>query len=191
MVKGHKSNKNQYKGIIQTQVPLQYHNDTGRRNNSSSIEPSQRPKNFLQEQHLTQIKMHDLTRLQQIFHETNINPTTTQDDPPPLIKSNVTTSRVSPRRTTKNAPQEMTPSPTVSNKPTCEGKHDNSPAYNTRIRKHIITQEAVLQMININQSSFTAHQAASRKYREEALEAVLNEETGDLIEYRHLIADPK
>ena len=30
--------------ILQKQVPLKYHSDTGRRNNSSSIEPSQHPK---------------------------------------------------------------------------------------------------------------------------------------------------
>ena len=46
-------------------------------------------------------------------------------------------------------------------------------------------------MININQSSFTTQQATSRKYPKEALAAVLNEETGELMEYRHLIADPK
>ena len=45
-------------------------------------------------------------------------------------------------------------------------------------------------MININQSSFTSQQASSRKYPKEDLAAVLNEETGELMEYRHLIADP-
>ena len=68
-----------------------------------------------QEQHLTQIKMNDLTRLQKQFHETNINPITTQDGPPPLIQANVTTPRVSPRRTTTTAPQEKKLSPRVSN----------------------------------------------------------------------------
>ena len=46
-------------------------------------------------------------------------------------------------------------------------------------------------MININQSSFTTQQAASRKYPKEALVAVLNEETVEIMDYRHLIADPK
>ena len=46
-------------------------------------------------------------------------------------------------------------------------------------------------MIKINQSSFTSQQAASRKYPKEDLAVVLNEETGELMEYRHLISDPK
>ena len=52
-------------------------------------------------------------------------------------------------------------------------------------------KESVLRIININQSSFTSQQAVSRKYPKEALAAVLNEETGELMEYRYLIADPK
>ena len=82
-------------------------------------------KNNPQEQHLTQIKMHYITRIQKMFHETNINPNTTQDDPTTIIKSNVTTPRVSPRRTKTTVPQEITPYPRVSNTPTFEEEHEN------------------------------------------------------------------
>ena len=37
----------------------------------------------------------------------------------------------------------------------------------------------------------TARQATSRRFPKEALAAVLNEETGELMEYRHLLANPK
>ena len=107
------------------------------------------------------------------------------------MQANVTTPRVYPRKTTTTAPHEITPSPRVSNAPTFEEEHDNSLAYNKRSRKPTITQEYVLQMININQSSFTAQQAALWKYPKEDLSEVLNEETGELMEYRHLISDPK
>ena len=46
-------------------------------------------------------------------------------------------------------------------------------------------------MIDIRQGHFTVQQAASRHFPKEALTAVLNEETGKLMEYRHLVANPK
>ena len=49
----------------------------------------------------------------------------------------------------------------------------------------------MLHMINIHDGPFLARNAAIRKFPKEALAAVLNEETGELIEYRHLITNPK
>ena len=46
-------------------------------------------------------------------------------------------------------------------------------------------------MINIQQPNFSPQKASARKYPKEVLAAVLNEETGELMEYRHLIANPK
>ena len=46
-------------------------------------------------------------------------------------------------------------------------------------------------MINIHRGHFSAQQASQRKFPKEALAAVLNEETGELMEYRHLVANPK
>ena len=63
---------------------------------------------------------------------------------------------------------------------------------NTRSsRVPTITQETMLRMINIQGNKMTARQAASRRFPKEALAAVLNEETGELMEYRHLLANPK
>ena len=68
----------------------------------------------------------------------------------------------------------------------------SSPAMNTRSsRVPTITQETMLRMINIQGNKMTARQAASRRFPKEALAAVLNEETGELMEYRHLLANPK
>ena len=46
-------------------------------------------------------------------------------------------------------------------------------------------------MISIGSPTFSARQASTRKYPKEAIAAVLNEDTGELMEYRHLIAEPK
>ena len=46
-------------------------------------------------------------------------------------------------------------------------------------------------MIEIHGGHFTAMKAAGRKYPKEALAAVLDPETGDMMEYRHLVANPK
>ena len=46
-------------------------------------------------------------------------------------------------------------------------------------------------MIDIHHGQFSARQAASRRFPKEALAVVLNEETGKLMKYQHLIANPK
>jgi len=66
----------------------------------------------------------------------------------------------------------------------------SSPARNTRSRR-TINQDIMLSMINIHRPNMTARQAVSRQFPKEALAAVLNEETGELMEYRHLLANPK
>ena len=49
----------------------------------------------------------------------------------------------------------------------------------------------MLNMINIHNGALSAKKAASRKYPKEAIAAVLNKATGKLMEYRHLLANPK
>ena len=78
--------------------------------------------------------------------------------------------------------------PTVSHKETSNPA--STPAQNTR-SKRTMSQDIILNMINIHKPNMTARQAASRKFPKEALAAVLNEETGELMEYRHLLANPK
>ena len=49
----------------------------------------------------------------------------------------------------------------------------------------------MLNMIKIHKGTLSAKKAASRNYPKEAITAVLNEATGKLMEYCHLLANPK
>eukprot|EP00804_Cyclotella_cryptica_P002702 CCRYP_009617-RA/>CCRYP_009617-RA protein AED:0.39 eAED:0.39 QI:0/0/0/1/1/1/2/0/572 len=66
-----------------------------------------------------------------------------------------------------------------------------APAYNTRSRMQTITQETMLHFSQLSTTTVTAQRAASRMFPTDFLNAVLNENTGELMEYRHLIKDPK
>eukprot|EP00804_Cyclotella_cryptica_P028355 CCRYP_016413-RA/>CCRYP_016413-RA protein AED:0.25 eAED:0.25 QI:0/0/0/1/1/1/3/0/885 len=81
--------------------------------------------------------------------------------------------RVSPQQT-------MTPRPRVSAPP-------SSPAYNTRSRAHTITQETILHLLHNTRTPLTPRRAATRQFPREALSAILDTDTGELLEYRHLI----
>eukprot|EP00804_Cyclotella_cryptica_P004492 CCRYP_017634-RA/>CCRYP_017634-RA protein AED:0.15 eAED:0.15 QI:0/0/0/1/1/1/2/0/934 len=85
--------------------------------------------------------------------------------------------RVSPQQT-------MTPRPRVSAPP-------SSPAYNTRSRAHTITQETILHLLHNTRTPLTPRRAATRQFPREALSAILDTDTGELLEYRHLIKNPK
>ena len=49
----------------------------------------------------------------------------------------------------------------------------------------------MLASIQLQQTEMNARTLASRKFPRHMLNAVLNEDTGELMEYRHLIGDPK
>ena len=52
------------------------------------------------------------------------------------------------------------------------------------------TQDSIFRMMDIMGSNFSPSQAAKRQFPKEALAAVLDPHTGELMEYRHLIANP-
>eukprot|EP00804_Cyclotella_cryptica_P005330 CCRYP_020410-RA/>CCRYP_020410-RA protein AED:0.19 eAED:0.19 QI:0/-1/0/1/-1/1/1/0/760 len=89
----------------------------------------------------------------------------------------------SPRVTTTPPQMNNTASPRVT--------PHTAPAYNTRSRKQTITQETMLHFSQLPAPTFTAQRAASRLFPTDFLNAILNEDTGELMEYRHLIKDPK
>ena len=68
-----------------------------------------------------------------------------------------------------------------------------TPATNTRIRRNgrTLTQEAMLESIQLQQTDMNARILAARKFPRHMLNTVLNEDTGELMEYRHLIGNPK
>eukprot|EP00804_Cyclotella_cryptica_P003834 CCRYP_020458-RA/>CCRYP_020458-RA protein AED:0.26 eAED:0.26 QI:0/0/0/1/1/1/3/0/581 len=66
-----------------------------------------------------------------------------------------------------------------------------APAYNTRSSVQTITQETMLHFSQLPAPTVTAQRAASRMFPTDFLNAVLNKNTGELMEFRHLIKDPK
>ena len=77
--------------------------------------------------------------------------------------------------------------------------HESTPASNTRQQRETrtLTQDYILQCMEIPgyKAPFTPQQAAARKYPLQFLcdlaYAVMDDETGDLLEYRHLMKHPK
>ena len=145
------------------------------------------------------MKLEDLKRLQEILKRTEKSPRV-QAEPdeaepadPPSLHGNGDNDDIGPRCSPRLNQNEATPSPRVQSEarslrvPT--GTRDNDA--DGAARTHTIAQEAMLHIINLHQSPFLARNAASRRFPKEVLAAVLNKETGELMEYRHLIANPK
>eukprot|EP00804_Cyclotella_cryptica_P008878 CCRYP_013090-RA/>CCRYP_013090-RA protein AED:0.15 eAED:0.14 QI:0/0/0/1/1/1/3/0/882 len=97
--------------------------------------------------------------------------------PHPVPRLPLQPPRVSPQQT-------KTPLPRVSAPPT-------SPGYNTRSRAHAITQETILHLLHNTRTPLTPRSAATRQFPRDALSAILDTDTGELLEYRHLIKNPK
>jgi hypothetical protein len=95
--------------------------------------------------------------------------------------------------TSFNPTSPPSPSPFIT-----QDNYDSPPSANTRNRRQgTITQDHMLNMMEVaaQRSPFTAQQATARRYPlkflHEAASAILNEETGKLLEYRHLMKHPK
>ena len=70
----------------------------------------------------------------------------------------------------------------------------SGPAYNTRSRTtnfRSVTQETMLACAEVYQLKLSPQSLASRKFPLEMLNAVLDEDTGELMEYRALMKKPK
>ena len=68
------------------------------------------------------------------------------------------------------------------------------PAYNTRSRKsnlRSVTQETMLACAEVSHLNLSPKSLASRRFPLEMLNAVLDEDTGELMEYRALMKNPK
>ena len=61
----------------------------------------------------------------------------------------------------------------------------------TRRKFRAAAQEAMLSCFNVDQHKTSALTLASRNFPQAVLAAVLNKETGELMEYCHLIGNPK
>ena len=67
----------------------------------------------------------------------------------------------------------------------------DGPAQGTRSRTRSIAQEAMLTCANIVQLPMSPQNLAQRRYPSEMINAVLNQETGEMMEYRQVMKKPK
>jgi hypothetical protein len=166
--------------------------------------------NNLQAHHNNKVKQSDLTRLQILTqpspppqhnatHYQQHSPNATHPSSPAAVSDydsdssdsddeSITIPHPVPRlplQPPRVPPQQTkTPLPRVSAPP-------SSPAYNTRSRAHTITQETILHLLHKTRTPLTPRRAAPRQFPREALSAILDTDTGELLEYRHLIKNPK
>eukprot|EP00804_Cyclotella_cryptica_P024842 CCRYP_001786-RA/>CCRYP_001786-RA protein AED:0.36 eAED:0.36 QI:0/0/0/1/0/0/2/0/340 len=85
------------------------------------------------------------------------------------------TSRVSPQQTKTPLPRVSAPQPPGA----------------TRSGIALITQETILHLLHNTRTPLTPQNAATRQSPCDALSAILDTDTGELLEYRHLIKNPK
>jgi hypothetical protein len=155
-------------------------------------------------QHVGSKNMQDLQRLQQFFHEAATPQLTT---PAP---AHLTSNRTPPPRVPIATP--LPTLPIVSDDEDSDDDHEppprvptqhaiplvprpqpptTPPALNTRSQVRSFTYKAMLHILSTHHDSITASQATQLRYPTDMLNAVLNDKTGELIEYRHLVANPK
>eukprot|EP00804_Cyclotella_cryptica_P012520 CCRYP_017704-RB/>CCRYP_017704-RB protein AED:0.24 eAED:0.24 QI:0/0/0/1/0.5/0.33/3/0/909 len=91
----------------------------------------------------------------------------------------------------ETAPPPRVPTRRPVPSPPCQQPATTPPALNTRSRTRSITHETMLHFLATHHIGITAARATQRRYPPDMLHAVLNDETGELMEYRHLIANPK
>jgi hypothetical protein len=155
-------------------------------------------------QHIGCKKLQDLQRLQQLFSET----AQTQRTTPALHQQ--TNNHAQPPRVPIHTP--LPTLPVVSDNEDSDDEHEppprvpthhavppvphphattTPPALNTRSRHRSLTYEAMLHSLSTQHNSVTASSTTQRRYPTDMLHAVLNDETGELMEYRHLVSNPK
>eukprot|EP00804_Cyclotella_cryptica_P003825 CCRYP_018936-RA/>CCRYP_018936-RA protein AED:0.22 eAED:0.20 QI:0/0/0/1/1/1/2/0/637 len=166
--------------------------------------------------HLNATQLADLTQLHKIIQpmstaKSAVSPTvnTTQPTAPkrntahPIVsdsdsdtslqssKSTPPRPLYTPGQPIARSPRVTIPPPQMNNTASPRVSPHTAPAYNTRSCKQTITQETMLHFSQLPAPTFTAQRAASRLFPTDFLNAILNEDTGELMEYRHLIKDPK
>eukprot|EP00804_Cyclotella_cryptica_P001906 CCRYP_007349-RB/>CCRYP_007349-RB protein AED:0.31 eAED:0.31 QI:0/-1/0/1/-1/1/1/0/639 len=162
-------------------------------------------------QHVGAKNLQDLQRLQQLFSDTAKQPPLPPTPstpiaahaPPPRVQPHTQIPTAWPWPSTspiisddEDSDDKMAPPPRVLTRrpipflprlqPTT-----TPPALNTRSRTRSLTHETMLHFLATRHIRITAAQATQWRYPPDMLHAVLNDETGELMEYRHLIANPK
>eukprot|EP00804_Cyclotella_cryptica_P024317 CCRYP_015305-RA/>CCRYP_015305-RA protein AED:0.21 eAED:0.21 QI:0/0/0/1/1/1/2/0/741 len=162
-------------------------------------------------QHVGAKNLQDLQCLQQLFSDTAkqqlLSPTPTKPvaphTPPPRVQAHspIPTACTPPPTSPvvsddEDSDDEMAPLPRVpTRRPIpfipCPQPTTTPPALNTRSQTRSLTHETMLHVLATRHIGITAAQATQRRYPTDMLHAVLNDETGELMEYRHLVANPK
>ena len=77
--------------------------------------------------------------------------------------------------------------------PNVEANEESTPSNNIRSKTaiHQSTRESMLASFDIFQHTANARTLARHQYPKEFLSPILNKDTGELMEYRHLIGNPK
>eukprot|EP00804_Cyclotella_cryptica_P015214 CCRYP_000732-RA/>CCRYP_000732-RA protein AED:0.36 eAED:0.36 QI:0/0/0/1/0/0/2/0/501 len=115
--------------------------------------------------------------------DSDMSPQSSKSTPPHPLYTTGQPAAHSPRVTTNPPQMNNTASPRVT--------PHTAPAYNTRSRMQSITQETMLHFSQLPAPTFTTQRAESRLFPTDFLTAILNEDTGELMEYSHLIKGPK
>eukprot|EP00804_Cyclotella_cryptica_P004958 CCRYP_014075-RA/>CCRYP_014075-RA protein AED:0.08 eAED:0.06 QI:0/0/0/1/1/1/2/0/1100 len=169
-------------------------------------------------QHVGTKNLLDLQRLQQLFSDAAQQPPAPAQQPPapatagapavihappPRVQTQPPIPTAWPRPSTshvisddEDSDDETAPPPRVPTRrpvpsPPYQQPATTPPALNTRSRTRSITHETMLHFLATHHIGITAAKATQRRYPPDMLHAVLNDETGELMEYRHLIANPK
>eukprot|EP00804_Cyclotella_cryptica_P008215 CCRYP_015150-RB/>CCRYP_015150-RB protein AED:0.19 eAED:0.17 QI:0/0/0/1/0/0/2/0/720 len=141
-------------------------------------------------QQLGATKLHDLQRLQDILQTVNI-PLNAQRPSRQVIIQDYDSEddTPSPRVTIRqHSPSPRVPPLAAANLPAAL---HSPPALNTRSKAKSFTQHAILMHLQLHHPHLSARHTMQRRFPSNSLAAVLNDDTGELMEYRHLIANPK
>ena len=98
-----------------------------------------------------------------------------------------------PRVAPHTSPPRVAP-PTPPVQPTSRVEPHNGPASRTRSKNpnfRSVAQEVMLRCVTDAKMKFSPRKLSSRRFPIEMINAVLNEETGELMEYRHIMNNPK
>jgi hypothetical protein len=153
-------------------------------------------------QHVGTKNLQDLQRLQQLFSDAAKQPPVPANAtapavihaPPPRVQTHTPIPTAWPRPSTshiisddEDSDDETAPPPRVPTRrpipsPPCQQPTTTPPALNTRSRTRSITHETMLHFLATRHIGITAAQATQRRYPPDMLHAVLNDETGELME---------
>jgi len=82
-------------------------------------------------------------------------------------------------------------SPQTTHTPSPRVTPPTPPAHNTCSQTQYVTQETIPHLFQLHNPTFTAQHATSGKFPTKILGAILNDETGEFMEYRPLIKKTK